>query len=195
MALSWRQQQKEKLREHLYAVSLRLFREQGYDSTTVDRITREAGVGKGTFFNHFPAKEHVLSEWYTRISVQALEVVEERAFGTAREAIAALARALVGGALADPLLWDMKSKTWSDTLIERERELDERLRAFCIGRIEQGKAQGELDKDLDSGFFAATLVAVFTGTGHEWTVTRHAFDLQEILATRIDFLFKAAARP
>jgi len=40
------------------------FREQGYDATSVSELTRAAGVAKGTFFNHFPTKEHILASWF-----------------------------------------------------------------------------------------------------------------------------------
>ena len=40
--------------------ALRLFAEQGLAATTIEQITEAADVGKGTFFNYFPTKEHVL---------------------------------------------------------------------------------------------------------------------------------------
>lgn len=38
-----------------------LFARQGYAATTVEQITEAADVGKGTFFNYFSSKEHVLA--------------------------------------------------------------------------------------------------------------------------------------
>ena len=38
-----------------------LFARQGFFATTVEQITEAADVGKGTFFNYFPSKEHVLA--------------------------------------------------------------------------------------------------------------------------------------
>ena len=55
--LSRRERKKREKRERLLAESLRLFRNYGYDQTTVAQITRAAGVAKGTFFNYFPTKE------------------------------------------------------------------------------------------------------------------------------------------
>lgn len=47
-------------RDRLYDTALALFREQGYEQTTVDQITRRAGVAKGTFFNYFATKDAIL---------------------------------------------------------------------------------------------------------------------------------------
>jgi AcrR family transcriptional regulator len=38
----------------------RLFREQGYEATTVRDIARAAGVGERTFFRYFPSKESLI---------------------------------------------------------------------------------------------------------------------------------------
>src|ERR1700749_2999509 len=47
-------------RERLFGAAVRLFAEQGFAETTVEDITNAADVGKGTFFNYFPSKEHIL---------------------------------------------------------------------------------------------------------------------------------------
>jgi AcrR family transcriptional regulator len=40
--------------------ALRLFADRGYANTSIEDITEAADVGKGTFFNYFETKEHVL---------------------------------------------------------------------------------------------------------------------------------------
>ncbi|MCM2675462.1 FAD-dependent oxidoreductase [Shouchella plakortidis] len=40
--------------------ALTLFREKGFDRTTVQEITTAARVAKGTFFNYFPTKESIM---------------------------------------------------------------------------------------------------------------------------------------
>jgi AcrR family transcriptional regulator len=55
-----RQRRSTETRERLFRAALRLFAEKGFAETTVEDITNAADVGKGTFFNYFPSKEHIL---------------------------------------------------------------------------------------------------------------------------------------
>jgi len=61
------------IREHAF----RLFREQGYDATTVDQIADAAEVSPSTFFRYFPTKEDVVlqddmdTRWADAVRAQA----------------------------------------------------------------------------------------------------------------------------
>ncbi len=55
-----RQRRSAETRERMFRAALRLFAEKGFAETTVEDITNAADIGKGTFFNYFPSKEHIL---------------------------------------------------------------------------------------------------------------------------------------
>src|SRR5438552_18035981 len=55
-----RQRRSAEIRERLFRSALALFAEKGFAETTVEDITKAADVGKGTFFNYFPSKDHIL---------------------------------------------------------------------------------------------------------------------------------------
>src|SRR3974390_2212003 len=57
---SRRERRSLELRERLFRAALDLFAEKGFAETTVEDITNAADVGKGTFFNYFPSKDHIL---------------------------------------------------------------------------------------------------------------------------------------
>jgi len=65
------------VRERLFNVCLEGFRQHGFEQVPISRITAEAGVAKGTFFNHFATKDHVLAEWLHRSIDQAMASVAE----------------------------------------------------------------------------------------------------------------------
>src|SRR6202522_4870397 len=67
-----RERRRVETRDRIYRSTLRIFSQRGYLETTVEDITDAADVGKGTFFNYFPTKEHVLAT-YGEQRVAAIE--------------------------------------------------------------------------------------------------------------------------
>src|ERR1700735_4349953 len=57
---SLRKRKKARTRAPLREHALRLFREQGYQATTVEQIAAAAEVSASTFFRYFPTKEDVV---------------------------------------------------------------------------------------------------------------------------------------
>ena len=73
-----RERRRAEIRERLFRAALRLFAERGFMETTVEDITEAADVGKGTFFNYFRTKEHVLATFGAE-RLAAIERALERA--------------------------------------------------------------------------------------------------------------------
>ena len=46
-------------RERIIEVAKRVFREQGYDAS-LDEVAKQAGVGPGTLYRHFPKRENLI---------------------------------------------------------------------------------------------------------------------------------------
>jgi AcrR family transcriptional regulator len=76
-------------RGRIFASAVRLFAEHGYADTTVDRIVRDAGVAKGTFFVHFATKEAVVTE-LVRNQVRAARRARDKVLAAGRSPVEAL---------------------------------------------------------------------------------------------------------
>jgi AcrR family transcriptional regulator len=71
-AMGLRERKKARTRGEIQARALHLFRQQGYEATTVQQIIEEAEVSESTFFRYFPTKaDVVLSDEFDPVIVEA----------------------------------------------------------------------------------------------------------------------------
>jgi AcrR family transcriptional regulator len=56
----------ERTRAVIVEAALRLFREHGYEATTMRAIAKEAGVATGNAYYYYGSKEEMLQEFYAR---------------------------------------------------------------------------------------------------------------------------------
>jgi AcrR family transcriptional regulator len=57
----------EETRAAIYETALRLFREKGFDATTMRDIAAGAGVAAGAAYYYFPGKESIIHAYYERV--------------------------------------------------------------------------------------------------------------------------------
>ncbi len=63
----------ERTRERILDVALDLFRQQGYEATTMRMIATAAGVSLGNSYYYFPSKDHLVQAFYERMHVELVE--------------------------------------------------------------------------------------------------------------------------
>jgi len=66
VAFPTRARRRLETRDRVFAAALAEFRRAGVARAEIERIVRAAGVARGTFYLHFPTKDHVLMELLRR---------------------------------------------------------------------------------------------------------------------------------
>lgn len=183
--ISRRESNKHAKRQRLLTESLRLFREKGFEQTTVAEITAAAGVAKGTFFNYFPTKEDVLLALgeQTLGKLQVVEAGQMFRSDTVQDKVKALFQALAAGLDADrELVRQMVYRGLRlPDLVNRERaRLDFRSTLSLL--LAQGQRRHEIDPGADIDFVADTLYMLYFQQVVGWCTT----DFSGSLAARLD---------
>ncbi len=166
-----REAQRLATRERVFASAVAEFKRSGVANADVSAIVAEAGVAHGTFFFHFPTKEHVVAELGHREEVRVAAEIE-RFLNAPRDLRATLMEVIrrseslerrVGTTLFKDLLALYFSPSrpelqlWTDhPLISRIHEEFERTRS--AGGVD---ADGEVDPDNSAIFFFVGLYALF----------------------------------
>lgn len=194
-----RQRHAAETRERLFRTALQLFAERGFNATTVEDITEAADVGKGTFFNYFPGKEHILTA-FGEIQLGKLEAALADAQGkklSTRDVLHHLTHKLAEEPGRSPalvrsmLLANLSSEPVCQGL---QRNL-ERGRALLAELMALGQQCGEIRGDCEPLELARTFQQTFFGGLLMWSLNP-ALPLAARLDTTFDLLWSGlAARP
>lgn len=61
------ERRKEQTKNKIIETAIKLFSDQGFESTTMEQIAEQTDIARKTLYNHFPMKEAILSEYVQKI--------------------------------------------------------------------------------------------------------------------------------
>ncbi|MBU0926542.1 MAG: TetR/AcrR family transcriptional regulator [Spirochaetes bacterium] len=163
--------------------ALRLWKERGFDSVTVDDITGAAGVAKGSFYTYFSTKSDIIVEEFKKIDAYYADFARRRLgrYATARAKLSAFTRAQmryvrdeIGCDSLKVLYANQTSQPGGDKILTNG---DRHWVRIVEAIIAEGQASGEFRADLGAerlaGFFNRSARAVFL----DWCIGDASFDL------------------
>jgi len=169
-----RERRAAETRVRLFRCALELIAERGLANVTVEDITEAADVGKGTFFNYFASKDHVLGVMaeiqLSRVKAAAAQAAEGRiAFrmilhrlvrrlGEEPGRSPRLARALISSFLASDSVRAILKRTMHEG------------RKTIAGVIAAGQKSGEIDPRLRAERAGMQFLQMVLGTVLVWSL-------------------------
>src|SRR5258708_9934517 len=153
-----RQRRSAEIRERLFRAALNLFAQKGFAETTVEDITNAADVGKGTFFNYFPSKDHILLA-FGEMQLGKLEAAIEAARLTHEpipEFLRSLGARMTQGPTRNPAIIRALLQGYLSTTPVREAMMDvqKRMHGLLSQMIQLGQERGEIRDDLPAAEIA-----------------------------------------
>jgi len=175
---SRRERRSAELRERLFRSALALFASKGYAETTVWDITEAADVGKGTFFNYFPSKEHILMA-FGEMQLGRLEAVVREAEQSdlpMRDVMRTLVMRMTEEPIRHPaIVRALLQANLSSVPVRGEMvRIHDRNRALLGRLIRHGQERGEIRSDLAAEEIAQVWRQTIFGTLMFWSLTGDA---------------------
>jgi len=184
-----RQRRATETRLRLFRCALQLFAERGFPYVTVEEITEAADVGKGTFFNYFESKDHVLGVMaeIQRGKVKEALSATDRGKQKIHTVLHRLVRRLVeepgrSPSLARAFISSFLASEGVRTIIAQNLQEGRRMIAEIIAA---GQERGEIDPSLKKEKVAIQLMQTCMGTVLLWSL-----DGAPALKTRIEDSFQ-----
>ena len=187
--LNRRERQSLERRERLFRAALDLFARKGFAETTVEDITNAADLGKGTFFNYFPSKEHILLA-FGEMQLAKLKTAFEE-MRTANVPVPVFMRSLGARMTQEPIrnpgiIRILLQAFLTDSPVrESMLNLQNRVLAIHTEMIRIGQGRGEIRTDLPPDVIAHVFRQTIFGTLLIWTL--HA---DSTLLARMEDAFK-----
>jgi AcrR family transcriptional regulator len=194
--LDRRQRRSAETRERLFRAALNLFAQKGFGETTVEDITNAADVGKGTFFNYFPSKDHLLVA-FTDMQLAKLQGAVEN-MRQSHEPMPAFLHALSLRMTEEPARAPdvvralLQANLSSSSVRSMMREKHARAEALLTQLVEVGQERGEFRRDLSALELARVFRQTTFGTLLLWSVYGDA-SLPERIDTALNVLWTGLA--
>lgn len=169
-----RQRRSAEIRERLFRAALALFGTKGFAETTVEDITEAADVGKGTFFNYFPSKDHILLA-FGEMQLGKLEAAIETARKTKEpmpQFLRSLGVRMTQEPTRNPAIIRALLQAYLSTTPVREAMIDlqRRVHALHSEMIRLGQERGEIRNDLPAEEIAHVFRQTIFGTLLIWSL-------------------------
>ena len=188
-----RQRRSSQTRERLFRAALDLFARRGFADTTVEDITNAADVGKGTFFNYFPSKDHMLLA-FGEMQLGKLQSIIENLRRT-REPVPQFFRTLAVRMTEEPgrnpsIVRALLLANLSSTSVREGMRINQaRGHKLLTEFVQIGQERGELRSDLPAGDIAQVFRQIIFGTLLVWSL--YGDDSLAIrIRTALDVLWK-----
>jgi AcrR family transcriptional regulator len=183
-------------RERIREAARALFRELGFDRATLREIAARAGMGASSIYRHVESKEELLVQELADLQEEAWSRfrVSDRRSEPARERVrrffeaqhALLARD------ADLTVVALRATTYATARVSRRvLALQDRSVGLLAEILLEGRARGDLGRDVDVLAAASTLVHAASGARLAWANGLLSEQgCRAAIATSVDLLFR-----
>jgi AcrR family transcriptional regulator len=181
---------KKNSRERILEAATNLFGRRGYHATTVEDITRAAGITRGALYWHFDTKSDVLGAVVERLRKEYLSRFVKEINQT-------------GPVPMDKIWWTFKFNARfavehtdlvhclrnlslelspsEDKNVKAFFRILDKQRSFIVRLIEEAQRSGDIRKDLNAEMLAAIILAIHDGILLQWTASKNRLDGKELV--------------
>ena len=172
-------------RVQLVEAAIRVMAREGWQSTSISGVTKEAGVSRGLASYHFRDKSELLSAVLSRCREKfTTAVLEGSAEGTSAEQMRRIIQLAVRQIREDPVVFQVflhftAAAPSVPELGDEIRSLWGTFRHVTAEGIRAGQREGSYRSEIDAEAAAAELLGGIVGLALQWMLDPGSFDLDQ----------------
>lgn len=162
----------------------KLFKEKGFNNTTVDDIIKEANSSKGGFYNHFKTKDELLFNMVPLVDEAYIEFMErDIKYKTSLDKIISYIQ-YVFNIIAEEIGLEFISTIYASQIkdLKADKFLITPERSYYQvfeKLIEEGKLKNEIKGEVDTKHTIDLFTTCFRGAIYDWCLQKGEFNLSE----------------
>ncbi|MCS0601765.1 TetR/AcrR family transcriptional regulator [Streptomyces sp. LP11] len=141
--------------ETLLTVAVRVFNERGYDGTSMEHLSKAAGISKSSIYHHVSGKEELLQRAVSRALDELFAILDEEhaRAGRSVDRLEHVVRRMVEVLIAElpyvTLLLRVRGNTATERwALERRRDFDHRVAELLKAAAADGDVRGDIEVRL-----------------------------------------------
>ncbi|HZW25458.1 MAG TPA: TetR/AcrR family transcriptional regulator [Gallionella sp.] len=193
---SRRERKKSEMQERIMLQAVELFRQQGFENTTMEQIASQADVAKRTLYSYFPVKEAIISfYWQSNVDANAdrfPQLLSE--YPDTRSRLKAVFLSAADAFKADPEFARIEFGFHFQLLGKDplNQMYQSGFDVFLAAVMEAGQQDGDLRSDISAHEMASQLVWAFTASCLMWFSAPDSFALEPNLEMTVDCFLDGA---
>lgn len=189
-----RQKKNRLVKQVLYESAMELFRQKGFDETSVDEIAERAGYSRATFFNHFGTKHGVLRLYGQRLLGLVEKLLNQAApSATPLELIRQMISVMVHE--AEENLEEVRLICTYSVLdlsyMSNPTPARRRLFELLVGLVSEAQQKGQIRRDLTADELALHIFFLYQGV--VFSIVTGAGRSQSLLHSVWQFILKGVS--
>ena len=199
MSEGLRERKKARTHQSIVEAALDVFRERGYEKTTVEEIVRRVEISQPTFYKYFGSKDAVLREVAGGMLREWAQEAEAAARQEGESTGAALHRTfamMAATMLEDRALWEciVLADALNPMRAPEQRDADRDATRGIASILARGQRAGEITQRFSAVRLAENLIAMQVLACLAWGVDMlEGGSIEEVLAENLDFFLRGAA--
>ncbi|MEW6182811.1 MAG: TetR/AcrR family transcriptional regulator [Bacillota bacterium] len=188
---SLRESRKKELKDEIYMQALKMFKDRGYENVTVEEITTACGIAKGTFYNYFPRKEHILLHvGQEQMELFKASIARHANVSDFRERLKLMFEDLIARIDKEPdLLKITIVEILRSSLLEQELQLLENFKLCLTPLFEDAMDRGQVSARWSAYQLSSVLVGMYYHTLFAWLSKPDKADMLSIFYSHFDMFW------
>ena len=192
------ERKKSRTRQKIVQAALALFRQAGFEATTMEQIAEQADIAKGTLYNYFPVKEAILTEYIQGAFQEkhAERIKRLRQLPDTRARLSLILEELIQGVQSQPEIFERFFAYRVQNIVSLRKAPEERsgIEALATEIVLLGRQSGEIRMDLPISLMEDQVEFIFIEVAKRYYLEPESFKPGQVIAGCVDLFLNGIKR-